>query len=248
MELPQEYHCYGSSCKHCKSETPVQFVHLNLHEQVEITPDSPTVAGLSGAGLVLITRCYYENVAAAGQTTSDCVVKTRIGRTSMPATPRRTSTSAHTSSPAQSLVGRCVAIPSDIFKEDKQQYTGKVTGTPRRKNAVYVTVDQDNTKYWFPADQVAQWVVGEATSPSTPHKSKSVRSKSRTSAADSGTVASSQQQDTRPDRHLSATSDQRATDSSQQPLAADAASSHPERPEEFTETITGLVSLVDICQ
>ena len=210
---------------------------------------SPANCGRAVRGRAnLITRCYYENVAAAGQTTSDCAVRNQIGKNSMPATPRRTSTNAHTSSPAQSLVGRSVAIPSDIFKEDKQQYTGKVTGTPRRKNAVYVTIDQDNTKYWFPADQVAQWVVGEATSPSTPLKSKGVHSKSRTSAADSGTVASSQLQDVRSKRQLRAKSVQPTTDGSQQPLLVDAASSHSKHPEEFTKAIEGLVRLVHICQ
>ncbi len=166
----------------------------------------------------------------------------------MPATPRRKINNEEAQSPAQSLLGRSVAIPSDIFKESDSQYTGKVVGTPRRKNAVYVKVDQDDTEYWFPADEVAKWVVKDPKPAATPSTPKTPRRRKTALHQDSpngaSTAASSQptKQGKRPKQQAAFVHTQPTAVNTQQQHVHDAASCHPERPEDFTETIEGLVS------
>jgi len=165
---------------------------------------------------------------------------------SMPATPRRKAASQQAQSPAVSLVGRSVAIPSDIFKESDSQYTGKVVGTPKRKkNAVYVKVDQDDTEYWFPADEVAKWVVKDnptAAVPSTPKTPRSRKTALHQDSPNKASAAASNQ----PRKHA-ARFDRKAVLNMEEAAlldtqAHDAASCHPERPEDLAETIEGLVS------
>ena len=173
----------------------------------------------------------------------------------MPSTPRRKVSSEQTHSPAQSLIGCSVAIPANIFKESNSHFTGKVVGTPRRKNAVYVKVDQDNTEYWFPTDEVAKWVVKDdktaatLATPKTPKRAR--RALHQDIANDASTAASSQ-----PTARAKRSKKQAATEGDQHKTPAlldsqpqhvhDAASCHPERPEDLTETIEGLVS--DCCK
>ena len=165
----------------------------------------------------------------------------------MPATPRRKLANSETQSPAQSLVGQSVTIPLDIFKESQAQYTGKVVGTPRRKNAVYVKVDQDDTEYWFPADQVAKWVVEDtkpAIAAATPKTPRARKQGQRTDSPQGASTAASSQPANMAGRHK-----RRALQSSGEHVGAqvsaqqtqDAASCHPEKPDTFAETIEGLV-------
>lgn len=168
----------------------------------------------------------------------------------MPATPRRKVTSDQTQSPAQSLVGRSVAIPSDIFKEGDSRYTGKVVGTPRRKNAVYVKVDQDATEYWFPADEVAKWVVDDPKHTATAVMPRTPRSRKHANRTDSpqgvSTAASSQPAKAagRHKRQAVQTSDTQPQTPVVETVAQqiqDAASCHPEKPDAFVDTIEELV-------
>lgn len=165
---------------------------------------------------------------------------------SMPTTPRRKAASQEAQSPAVSLVGRSVAIPLDIFKESDAQYTGKVVGTPRRKkNAVYVKVDQDDTEYWFPADEVAKWVVNDdptAAVPSTPKTPRSRKTALHRDTPNNASTAASNQ----PTTHLER-SNRKAVLKMEEAAhldtpVHDAASCHPERPEDFAETIEGLAA------
>lgn len=164
----------------------------------------------------------------------------------MPATPRRKG-AAETQSP-RSLVGQSVAIPSDIFKESQTQYTGKVVGTPRRKNAVYVKVDQDDTEYWFPADQVAKWVVGDTKPAVTAASPKTTRARKQGQRTDSpqgaSTAASSLTANTasRHKRWALQSSGEHGETKLLTQQTQDAASCHPEKPDAFAETIEELVS------
>lgn len=168
----------------------------------------------------------------------------------MPATPRRQAQTNQTPTPAQSLVGQSVAIPADVFKESESQYTGKVTGTPKRKkNAVYVKVDQDNSEYWFPADEVAKWVVKESkatlSTPKTRISNPAALQKSspkRTSAAASNQPAGRGARSQQPAALDSSHHQDFTLPSSQEQQVHDASSCHPERPEDLAETIEGLVS------
>ncbi|DBA69603.1 TPA: hypothetical protein ACH3X2_012674 [Trebouxia sp. C0005] len=164
----------------------------------------------------------------------------------MPATPRRKTASQQAQSPAVSLVGRSVAIPLDIFKESDSQYTGKVVGTPKRKkNAVYVKVDQDDTEYWFPADEVAKWVVKDnatAAVPSTPKTPRSRKTALHQNSPSKASTAASNQPARRAERF-----DRKAVLSMEETAllntqAHDAASCHPERPEGLAATIEGLAT------
>ena len=169
----------------------------------------------------------------------------------MPATPKRKTTRQKIESPAQSLVGCSVAIPSNIFNESESQYTGKVVGTPRRKkNAVYVKVDQDDTEYWFPANEVANWVV-QATKPTaTAAVPKTPRIRKHKQQTDSpqgvSTAGSTQPADAAGRQHkqaLQSPSEPHET-TIPQPVAQrahDAASCHPESPNAFAETMEDLV-------
>ena len=169
----------------------------------------------------------------------------------MPATPRRKITSEKTHSPAQSLVGCSVAIPSNIFAESDSQYTGRVVGTPRRKkNAVYVKVDQDDTEYWFPADEVANWVVQDTKSKATATVPKTPRTRKQRQHADSpqgvSTAASGQPADiagTQQQQALHSAGERQETTLPQAVAqrAQDAASCYPEKPDAFAETIEELV-------
>ena len=169
----------------------------------------------------------------------------------MPATPRRQTTSIKTESPAQSLVGCSVAIPANIFNERESHYTGKVVGTPRRKkNAVYVKVDQDDTEYWFPADEVANWVVQDTQPTATAAVLKTPRAAKHRQHTDSpqgvSTAGSSQPADVAGRQHKQALQSPRKLQETTvlKPLvqrAHDAASCHPEDPDAFTETIEHLV-------
>ena len=161
---------------------------------------------------------------------------------SMPATPRGKAASQQAQSPAVSLVGRSVAIPSDIFKESDSQYTGKVVGTPKRKkNAVYVKVDQDDTEYWFPADEVAKWVVKDnpTASPKTPRSRKTALHQDSPNKASAAASNQPRKHAARSDRKAVLNMEEAALLDTQ---AHDAASCHPERPEDLAETIEGLVS------
>ena len=170
----------------------------------------------------------------------------------MPATPRRQAQTDQTQTAAQSLVGQSVAIPADIFKESESQYTGKVTGTPKRKkNAVYVKVDQDNSEYWFPADEVAKWVIKESkaaatlSTPKTPKSRPAALQKSspkRTSAAASNQPAPRGTRSQQPAAPDSSQHQEFTLPNSQVQQVHDASSCHPERPEDLAETIEGLVS------
>ena len=165
---------------------------------------------------------------------------------SMPATPRGKAASQQAQSPAVSLVGRSVAIPSDIFKESDSQYTGKVVGTPKRKkNAVYVKVDQDDTEYWFPADEVAKWVVKDNPTASVPSTPKTPRSRKTALHKDSPNKASAAASN-QPRKHAERFDRKAVLNLEEAALldtqAHDAASCHPERPEDLAETIEGLVS------
>lgn len=168
----------------------------------------------------------------------------------MPATPRKLTHKAAPLSPAQALIGRSVAIPSDVFKE-KAEYTGVVTGTPRRKDAVYVKVDQDNTQYWFPTAEVEKWVVEDTSlkaRPSSPLASRSGHTPRKRGHKVDGNQSDSASLGRASRRQLRAQSDQypvQATDSSQQQQQhiTDAASSQAERPEDLAETIEALVGI-----
>ena len=165
----------------------------------------------------------------------------------MPATPRRKTNSQKTESPAQSLVGCSVAIPPNIFHESESQYTGKVVGTPRRKkNAVYVKVDQDDTEYWFPADEVANWVVQDTKPTATaavPKTPKPRKHRQHTDSPQGVSTAGSSQPDIAGRQHKQALQSyerpQKSTPVAQR--AHDAASCHPENPDAFAETIEDLV-------
>ena len=164
----------------------------------------------------------------------------------MPATPRGKAASQQAQSPAVSLVGRSVAIPSDIFKESDSQYTGKVVGTPKRKkNAVYVKVDQDDTEYWFPADEVAKWVVKDTPTAAVPSTPKTPRSRKTALHKDSPNKASAAASN-QPRKHAERFDRKAVLNMEEAALldtqAHDAASCHPERPEDLAETIEGLVS------
>ena len=164
----------------------------------------------------------------------------------MAGTPKRKSIAASTASPAVSLIGSAVVIPPEIFAEDDVQYTGKVIGTPsRRKNAVYVKVDQDATQYWFPVSEVSKWVVDNkpATRTSTP---KSARHKRKHTAEPSQQVPTASQTADADDQAVTQAAAPRHLALSDSPAAAvhlhDASSSHPQPQEDFTDTIEGLVS------
>lgn len=168
----------------------------------------------------------------------------------MPATPRRRTTSQKTESPAQSLVGCSVAIPSNIFNESESQYTGKVVGTPRRKkNAVYVKVDQDDTEYWFPADEVANWVVQDTKPTATAAVPKTPRLRKHSQHTDSPqgvSTAGSSQPDIAGRQHKQAMQSPVRPQETRIPepvaqRAHDAASYHPENSDAFAETIEDLV-------
>lgn len=166
----------------------------------------------------------------------------------MPATPRRKATGEKFESPAQSLVGCSVAIPPNIFSETDSQYTGKVVGTPRRKkNAVYVKVDQDNTEYWFPADEVANWVVQD-TKPTAavPHTPRTRKSRQHTDSPQGVSTAGSSQPAhvaKRQQKQALQSPGKRQETSTPEAVAqtSHAASCHPENPDAFAETIEELV-------
>lgn len=166
----------------------------------------------------------------------------------MPATPARKNNSKQSQSPHHSLVGCSVAIPSNIFKESNSRYTGKVVGTPSRKrNAVYVKVDQDDTEYWFPADEVATWVIPDtkpkatAAVPKTPKATKLKQQKDSPHGV--STAASSKPADGQHKQTLqNLTKRQDTTDHDFMAMRMhDAASCHPEKPDAFTETVEELV-------
>ncbi|DBB01147.1 hypothetical protein WJX77_000720 [Trebouxia sp. C0004] len=164
----------------------------------------------------------------------------------MPATPRRKAASQQTQSPAVSLVGRSVAIPSDIFKESDSQYTGKVVGTPRRKkNAVYVKVDQDDTEYWFPADAVAKWVVKDTPTAAVPSTPKTPRSRKTALHKDSPNKASTAASN-QATKHTERFNRKTVLNLEEAALLGtqvhDAASCHPERPEDLAETFEELAA------
>ncbi len=195
------------------------------------------------------TSLVVSNHKRRSQIASDRFVNTAIipnNVYSMPATPRRKAASQQAQSPAVSLVGRSVAIPSDIFKESDSQYTGKVVGTPKRKkNAVYVKVDQDDTEYWFPADEVAKWVVKDdptAAVPSTPKTPRSKKTALHQDSPNKASTAASNQPTKRVERsnRNAVLNLEKAAHLDTQ--VHDAASCHPERPEDLAETIEGLVS------
>ena len=167
----------------------------------------------------------------------------------MPATPRRKATSQKSGSPAQSLVGCSVVIPQDIFSESGSQYTGKVVGTPRRKkNTVYVKVDQDDTEYWFPADEVANWVVQD-TKPTAavPHTPRTRKNRQHTDSPQGvSTAGSSQPANVAKGQQKQALKSPGKRQETTTPKAVvqrwhDAASCHPENPDAFAETIEELV-------
>ena len=195
------------------------------------------------------TSLVVSNHKRRSQIASDRFVNTAIIRNnvhSMPATPRRKAASQQAQSPAVSLVGRSVAIPLDVFKESDSQYTGKVVGTSRRKkNTVYVKVDQDDTQYWFPADEVAKWVVKDnptAAVPSTPKTPRSRKTALHQDSPNKASAAASNQ----PTKHAERLDREAVLNREEAALldtqAHDAASCHPERPEDLAETIEGLVS------
>lgn len=169
----------------------------------------------------------------------------------MPATPKRKATSQKTESPAQSLVGCSVAIPSNIFNESVSQYTGKVVGTPRRKkNAVYVKVDQDDTEYWFPADEVANWVVQDVkptASPAVPKTPRTRKHKHHTDNPQGVSTAGSSKPAEVAGRHRKQAAQspvKRQETTIREEVAQrahDAASCHPDNPDAFAETIEDLV-------
>ena len=163
----------------------------------------------------------------------------------MPATPRRKLTSEQTQSPAQSLVGRAVAIPSDVFKESDSQYTGRVVGTPRRKNAVYVKVDQDDTEYWFPADEVAKWVV-DKPEPAAAVKTPKVRKQAQRTDSPQGVSKTASSHPTQvPGRRtrqaVQSSIEHQETNLQEAQQLQDAASFHPENSDAFADTIEELV-------
>ena len=164
----------------------------------------------------------------------------------MAGTPKHKSVLASTASPAASLIGSSVVIPREIFAEDNVQYTGKVVGTPsRRKNAVYVKVDQDATQYWFPVSEVSKWVVDDkpATTTSTPKSARHRRKHTADSTQQTPTASQTADADDQAVTQAAALCHVTLSDS---PAAAvhDASSSHQQPQEDFTDTIEGLVSLV----
>lgn len=158
----------------------------------------------------------------------------------MGATPKPPSTSAQ--SPAKSLVGRRVLIPREIFDEDDVQYTGIVTGTPgHRRNAVYVKVDQDATEYWFPAMDVANWLVGDK--PATTNTPRQSRLKGRHLTNTEQSVATVSQRAETDEAH--AHSEVRAQSHSYigtSTTELDAGSCLVKPQEAFTDTLEDLVS------
>lgn len=172
----------------------------------------------------------------------------------MPATPVRKIASKKTQSPAQSLVGCSVAIPPNIFNESSSQYTGKVVGTPsRKKNAVYVKVDQDDTEYWFPAGEVATWVIQDTRPKATGAVPKTPGSRKQKQQADSShresTAGSSQPADGQQKQALqNPTKRYDSTFIESMPMRAqDAVSCHPEKPDAFAETVEELVKNKLVC-
>lgn len=172
----------------------------------------------------------------------------------MPATPARKIASKKTQSTAQSLVGCSVAIPSNIFNESNSQYTGRVVGTPsRKKNAVYVKVDQDDTEYWFPADEVASWVIQDTRPKATGAVPKIPRTRKQKQQADSphreSTAGSSQPADGQQKQALqNPTKGHDSTLINFMPTRAqDAVSCHPKKPDAFAETVEELVKAKLVC-
>ena len=197
-----------------------------------------------------MTRCGTKH-----QTTNDRFAYNGVWLHFAGITPRRKVSNEHTHSFIQSLIGCSVAIPSEIFKESTSQFTGKVVGTPRRKNAVYVKVDQDDTEYWFPADEVAKWVVkgGEAAvtpaTPKTPKRARTALQHDRLSDASKAASSPPGLWAGRSKKQAANQGDQQKTPAllaSQPQYVHDAASCHPQRPEDLTETIEGLVR--DVCK
>lgn len=162
-------------------------------------------------------------------------------------TPKRKTAAAVMRSPAQSLIGASVVIPPAIFPEDNAQYTGTVTGTPsRRKNAVYVKVDQDATQYWFPASEVSKWVVGEnpaTTASRTPKKARHQRQRPEDSSQQTPTASQTADVDDQTATQAEAPAEL-TVNNSPAPAAAclhDASSCHPQPHDDFTDTLEGLV-------
>ena len=161
-------------------------------------------------------------------------------------TPKRKIIAALAQSPARSLIGASVLIPSAIFPEDNVQYTGTVTGTPsRRKNAVYVKVDQDATQYWFPASEVLKWVVGRkpaTTETRTPKKARHQRQHPEDSSQQSPTASQTADVDDQTATQADAPAEI-TVDNSPAPAAQlhDASSCHPRPHDGFTDRLEELV-------
>lgn len=164
-------------------------------------------------------------------------------------TPKRKKIAASAQSPVHSLIGCQVVIPTEIFPEDKVQYTGQVTGTPsRRKNAVYVKVDQDDTQYWFPATEVSKWVVDkkpdQTTSATTPRRA---RHKQHIAESSQQHTPATQTADADRSHHTTeAVTPANLADDRDPPAAVqlnDASSCHPHPQEDFTDTLEVLVSV-----
>lgn len=176
-----------------------------------------------------------------------------LPKLNMSGTPKRKSIAAATHSPAQSLVGRSVVIPTEIFPEDNVQYTGQVTGTPtRRKNAVYVKVDQDASQYWFPANEVSKWVVDQepatTAATATPKRAKHKHKQQHVAQSSKQTTPESQMADADHFQHEPVAVAPIRHPAGNSPAAAgqlnDASSCHPPPQEDFTDALEGLVSTV----